>query len=40
MANLIKNMDRGNNMYTKKMDFINDHLRNKNIQKDIAENVR
>jgi hypothetical protein len=40
MANLIKNMDQGHDIYTTKMDFVNEHLRHYNIPEETADDVR
>ena len=40
MASLIKNMDQGHDMFTSKMDFINEHLRYYNIPDEIANDIR
>jgi len=40
MASLIKNMDQGHDMFTSKMDYINEHLRYYNIPDEISEDIR
>jgi hypothetical protein len=40
MASLIKNMDQGHDIFTAKMDYINEHFRYYNIPDEIAEDIR
>ncbi len=40
MASLIKNMDQGHDIFTAKMDYINEHFRYYNIPDEISEDIR
>jgi len=40
MASLIKNLDQGQDMFSSKMDYINEHLRYYNIPEEICEDIR
>jgi hypothetical protein len=40
MASLIKNLDVGHDMYTTKMDIINEHLRHYQISEQLQHDIR
>jgi hypothetical protein len=40
MANLIKNLDQGHDIYTEKMDYVNEHMRYYDIPEELQNDIR